>query len=79
MRSVTGPRSLRRLKRDVDLFLCGSDQLWNVRDHLRPFEFLGFADGCRKAAFATSIGTLREAASRTTGLPRKGPSQQVTE
>ena len=57
VRFVTGPRSLRRLKRDVDLFLCGSDQLWNVRDHLRPFEFLGFADGCRKAAFATSIGT----------------------
>ena len=57
VRSVTGPRSLRRLKRDVELFLCGSDQLWNTRDHLRPFEFLGFADGCRKAAFATSIGT----------------------
>ena len=57
VRYVTGSRSLRRLKEDVDLFLCGSDQLWNTRDHLRSFEFLGFADGCRKAAFSTSVGT----------------------
>lgn len=57
VRHVTGPRSFRRLKKDTDLFLCGSDQLWNTRDHLRPFEFLGFAEGCRKAAFSTSIGT----------------------
>ena len=54
---VTGPLSLKCLTARTDLFLCGSDQLWNAYDHFRPFEFLGFVSGSRKAAFATSVGT----------------------
>ena len=55
-RIILGPMGLRSLSRQVRLFLCGSDQLWNVRDHFRPFEFLAFAPGGKKAAFATSTG-----------------------
>lgn len=54
---VVTKRDLSRLKDSTGLFLAGSDQLWNCRDHFQPFEFLAFADGCRKAAFSTSIGT----------------------
>ena len=55
-RMIVGPQGLRSLSRRVRLFLCGSDQLWNVRDHFRPFEFLAFAPEGKKAAFATSTG-----------------------
>ena len=55
-RMIVGPQGLRSLSRKVRLFLCGSDQLWNVRDHFRPFEFLAFAPEGKKAAFATSTG-----------------------
>ena len=55
-RMIVGPLGLRALSRRVRLFLCGSDQLWNVHDHFRPFEFLAFAPDGRKAAFATSTG-----------------------
>ena len=61
---VTGPLSVRRLISRTDIFLCGSDQLWNAYNHFRPFEFVGFAPGCRKAAYATSIGTERIPAHR---------------
>ncbi len=55
-RMIVGPLGLRSLSRKVHLFLCGSDQLWNVRDHFRPFEFLAYAPEGKKAAFATSTG-----------------------
>lgn len=55
-RMIVGPLGLRSLSDKVHLFLCGSDQLWNVRDHFRPFEFLAFAPEGKKAAFATSTG-----------------------
>ena len=55
-RRIVTKGDLRRLRRDTGLFLCGSDQLWNPQDHFRPFEFLRFADGCPRAAFATSLG-----------------------
>ena len=55
-RMMVGPLGLRALSRKVSLFLCGSDQLWNVHDHFRSFEFLAFAPEGKKAAFATSTG-----------------------
>ena len=50
---------LKRLQRDTQLFLAGSDQLWNPLDHFRPFEFLAFAGEVPRAAFATSLGIER--------------------
>ena len=54
---VVSRKDLARLRSRTDLFLAGSDQLWNCYDHFRGFEFLHFAGDSRKAAFATSIGT----------------------
>ena len=50
-------KDLDRLLRDTDLFVAGSDQLWNCHDHFRGFEFLDFAGGKRKISYGTSIGT----------------------
>jgi len=47
---------LRRLLEDTDIFVAGSDQLWNCYDHFRGFEFLAFAPGKKKIAYASSIG-----------------------
>ena len=47
---------LKRLLKKTQLFLAGSDQLWNPLDHFRPFEFLAFAGNVPRAAFATSLG-----------------------
>lgn len=44
------------LKR-TDVFMSGSDQLWNCYDHFRGFEFLDFAKNNKKVSYATSIGT----------------------
>ena len=51
------PGDLHRLLESTDLFVAGSDQLWNCRDHFRGFEFLEFAAGKKKISYATSIGT----------------------
>ena len=48
---------LRRLLDSTDIFVAGSDQLWNCHDHFRGFEFLDFAVGKKKISYATSIGT----------------------
>ena len=48
---------LRKLLDSTDIFMAGSDQLWNCHDHFRGFEFLDFANGKKKISYATSIGT----------------------
>lgn len=50
-------RDLKRLLRETDIFMAGSDQLWNCHDHFRGFEFLDFATGKKKISYGTSIGT----------------------
>ena len=47
---------LKKLLEWGDLFVAGSDQLWNGYDHFRGFEFLDFAAGKPKISYATSIG-----------------------
>ena len=41
----------------TDIFMAGSDQIWNCHDHFRSFEFLGFAGGKKRVSYASSIGT----------------------
>ncbi len=48
---------LKRLLDWGDLFIAGSDQLWNCHDHFRGFEFLDFAGSKPRISYATSIGT----------------------
>ena len=45
------------LRRETDLFLNGSDQVWNTYFYFDPFYFIAFAGNCRRAAYASSIGT----------------------
>ena len=47
----------RRMLSSTDLFLCGSDQIWNCRHGFNPFLFLDFAGSARKASYSSSIGT----------------------
>lgn len=48
-----------KLRKETDLFLNGSDQVWNTYFYFDPFYFLSFAGDKRKAAYASSIGTDR--------------------
>lgn len=40
----------------TDVFISGSDQIWNVRHKFDPFMFLEFASEKKKVAYASSIG-----------------------
>ncbi len=45
---------------DVDCFISGSDQIWNVRARdFSDFYYLDFVRGARKASYAASFGPLR--------------------
>lgn len=41
---------------DTDLFITGSDQIWNVKYKFTPFMFLNFAKDKKRIAYASSIG-----------------------
>lgn len=45
-----------KLIKNTDVFVTGSDQIWNVAFRFNPFMFLDFATGKRKVAYASSIG-----------------------
>ena len=47
----------RELLKKIDVFLTGSDQIWNTYYYYNPFNFLDFAQGKKKVAYASSIGT----------------------
>lgn len=46
----------RRLVDKMNIFVTGSDQLWNTRNYYDPFMFLSFARNKRRIAYGTSIG-----------------------
>ena len=43
--------------RNTDVFVAGSDQIWNVTHAYSPFMFLDFAQDKKRVAYASSIGT----------------------
>lgn len=45
-----------RLVNSTDVFISGSDQIWNVRHKFDPFMFLDFAGNKKRIAYASSIG-----------------------
>lgn len=47
----------RRLVRETDCFVTGSDQIWNTYHHFMPVQFLHFAQDRKRIAYASSIGT----------------------
>ena len=42
---------------NTDVFVAGSDQIWNVSHAYSPFMFLDFAQDKKRVAYASSIGT----------------------
>lgn len=54
---VVGPFGKRAARRRFDVFVCGSDQIWNTYNCFDPFLFLDFAGSARRVAYAASIGT----------------------
>lgn len=56
-RSISRPGDGRALRDDYDLFVVGSDQVWNPTfRHGCPTDFLRFADPGRRVAYAASFG-----------------------
>ena len=55
--SVCTKAEMRRLLRETDCFVSGSDQIWNTYHQFSPFFFLDFAQGHKRVSYASSIGT----------------------
>ena len=50
-------RQRRKYVENTDVFITGSDQIWNTYYTFNPFMFLDFATNKKKVAYASSIGT----------------------
>lgn len=55
--SVRFAYQARKLVRNTDCFIVGSDQLWNTYHNFDPTFFLSFASDKPRLSYATSIGT----------------------
>lgn len=44
------------LIKNTDVFIAGSDQIWNTRHNFNPFYFLDFVGSCKRISYASSIG-----------------------
>lgn len=53
---VNSKSDLRRLLAETDVFVTGSDQIWNTSYSFNPFYFLDFTGKVKKIAYASSIG-----------------------
>lgn len=53
---VFSKSQLRKLIHSTDVFITGSDQIWNTRFALSPHSFLDFAESKKRVAYASSIG-----------------------
>jgi hypothetical protein len=56
-KTIATKYQFRQLLKNTNIFMTGSDQLWNCYDHFIPFLFLDFAEEKTKVSYATSIGT----------------------
>lgn len=54
---VFSDNELELLLKNADAFVTGSDQIWNSYFCFDPFYYLAFAEGKKKIAYASSIGT----------------------
>lgn len=50
-------KGLDRFLKNTDVFITGSDQIWNTYFGYNPFYFLDFAQGVKRISYAPSIGT----------------------
>lgn len=54
---IVGKLGIHHVKKSFDIFVCGSDQMWNTWNCFDPFFFLDFAADKKRVAYAQSIGT----------------------
>ena len=57
IKSVYTHRQYKHLLQTTDIFMAGSDQIWNTYYKYNPFFFLNFAGNVKRVAYASSIGT----------------------
>lgn len=50
---------LRKIVSNTDVFITGSDQIWNTFHHYQPEYFLSFAEDRKRIAYSSSIGTMK--------------------
>lgn len=55
-KKVYSKRSLNKVVKDIDVFCCGSDQIWNTTYRFDEFMFLDFAKNKKRISYASSIG-----------------------
>ncbi|MDO5525468.1 MAG: polysaccharide pyruvyl transferase family protein [Prevotella sp.] len=55
--SIHSDRELQHIISTTDVFVTGSDQIWNCYHSYSPFMFLSFVDSVKKISYASSIGT----------------------
>lgn len=46
----------KKMIQNTDVFVTGSDQIWNTKYNFNPFMFLDFAGDTKRVAYASSIG-----------------------
>lgn len=54
---IKSEREKTALVENTDVFVTGSDQIWNCYHNFSPFMFLDFAGSKKRIAYASSIGT----------------------
>ncbi|MBR6252124.1 MAG: polysaccharide pyruvyl transferase family protein [Bacteroidales bacterium] len=57
IRRICSRSGYRNLITTTDVFVTGSDQIWNCYHSFSPFMFLSFAKARKRVAYASSIGT----------------------
>lgn len=50
-------KQYKNMLKTTDVFISGSDQIWNTYVSYDPYMFLEFANGSKKISYASSIGT----------------------
>lgn len=54
--AINSSKDLEQLIAKTDVFITGSDQIWNTAYKFNPFYFLDFAGNAKRIAYASSIG-----------------------
>jgi hypothetical protein len=57
IRRISTQQQFKALLAETDVFVTGSDQIWNTKYGFNPFMFLNFAGSVKRIAYASSIGT----------------------
>lgn len=55
-KKIKSQEDINKLIANTDVFMTGSDQIWNTAYNLNPFYFLDFAGDSKRVAYASSIG-----------------------